>query len=54
MIALNVYSLLADRNGGIDWAGLPLVAGWLGVRDLEALMHRLGVIKLHRTDRSQA
>ncbi len=34
--------------GGLDWAGLPLVAEFLGVTDLEMLMHRLTVIKLHR------
>jgi hypothetical protein len=51
---MNVYSLLADRNGGVDWAGLPLVAGWLGVHNVEGLMHRLSVIKLHRIDKGQA
>lgn len=34
--------------GGIDWAGVPLVAEFLGVRDLEMFLHRLTVIKLHR------
>lgn len=34
--------------GGIDWAGLPLVCGWLGVQDAEGLMQRLALIKAHR------
>jgi len=45
---MNVYSLLANGMGGIDWSGLPLVAGWFGVVDMEGLMHRINIIKLHR------
>lgn len=41
-------NLLANGMGGFDWAGLPLVCGWLGVQDIEGLMDRLQVIKLHR------
>lgn len=46
-----VFNLLANGMGGIDWAGLPLVCGWLGIQDAEGLMQRLSVIKLHRKDR---
>ena len=34
--------------GGIDWSGLPFLCGWLGVRDAEALMQRLVLIRMHR------
>jgi hypothetical protein len=45
---MRAFSMLADRQGGLDWAGLPLVAGWLGVQDLDGLLHRLSVIKLYQ------
>lgn len=41
---------MCNGHGGIDWAGLPLVVQWLGVRDLDGLIHRLLVIKTHRPD----
>lgn len=47
-MAIRAWNLLADGNGGIHWAGLPYVVELLGVRDLEALLDRLLVIKLHR------
>lgn len=34
--------------GGIDWAGLDLVAAKLGIDDIEGLIERLYVIKTHR------
>lgn len=48
-----MFNLLADGNGGLQWAGLPLVCGWLGVRDVEGLMQRLALIKLHRKDKTE-
>lgn len=33
----------------MDWAGLPYVATWLGVRDVDGLLQRLVLIKNHRT-----
>ncbi len=45
-----VFNLLANGMGGIDWQGLPLVCGWLGISDVEGLMERLAVIKLHRKE----
>lgn len=35
--------------GGLDWAGLPVIADWLGVQDMDDLLHRLAVIKAHRS-----
>ena len=43
-----MWSLLANGMGGLDWAGLPLVCGWLGVHDVEGLMQRLAIIKRHK------
>lgn len=37
--------------GGIDWQGLPLLCGWLGVQDVEGLMHRLVAIRMHKPDK---
>jgi hypothetical protein len=34
--------------GGIDWAGLPAVCAWLGIEDIDGLLLRLAVIKLHK------
>ena len=40
--------MLANGMGGLDWAGLPLACAYYGVADIDALVHRLMVIKLHR------
>lgn len=48
MLAIQAWNLLANGSGGLDWGGLDFVAELLGVRDVEALVHRLGVIKLHK------
>ena len=45
-----MHNLLATGTGGLDWAGLPAVAEWLGVTDLDGLLTRLEVIKMHRPD----
>jgi len=47
-VALEAYALLANGSGGFDWAGLPFVVQLLGVTDVELLLRRLCVIKLHR------
>lgn len=39
---------LANGMGGIDWAGLPLVVEWLGITDIDGLLHRITVIKSHK------
>ena len=48
-MAFRVYGLLANGMGGLDWAGLPVIAEWLGVQDMDDLLHRLAVIKAHRS-----
>ena len=53
VIAGRVFSMLSNGHGGIDWPGLPLAVALFGVRDIEALIHRLLVIKTHRPDREQ-
>lgn len=40
--------MLANDMGGLDWAGLPLVCTWLGVTDIDGLLHRIAVIKAHK------
>jgi len=44
---------LSNGQGGFDWAGLPVVVALLGVRDVEALVNALLVIKLHRPPNEQ-
>lgn len=46
-MAIRVWNLLCDGNGGLDFSGLPLVVEWLGVTDVDGLLHRLAVIKTH-------
>lgn len=48
-----MYGLLASGAGGVDWAGLPLWAGYFGVADVQGLMQRLAVIRLHKPAREQ-
>lgn len=47
-MAIHVWNLLANGMGGLDWAGLPVVVGKLGITDVEALIDDLHVIKLHK------
>lgn len=47
-MALTVFSALKNGQGGLDWAGLPLVVEWLGVADVSGLLQRLLVIKTYR------
>lgn len=52
-LALQVWNMLSNGTGSIDWAGLPMVAAVLGIDDLETLIRRLMTIKHHRPgDRS--
>ena len=46
--AIEVWNMLTNGMGGIDWSGLPYAAALFGVTDMAGLMHRLKVIKLHR------
>lgn len=50
-MAFKVFKLLANGMGGLDWAGLPIVAGLLGIADIDGLIHRLTVIKIHRPNK---
>lgn len=44
MLACNLLA----RDGGMDWAGLPLIAAYLGVADqAEPLIDAIRVIRLH-------
>lgn len=47
-IALEAFKYLVTYGGSIDWSGLPVVAELLGVDDIEDLIERLMIIKLHR------
>lgn len=47
-MAVHAYNLLANGSGGIDWAGLPVICAYLGITDVEPLIHAIGVIKSHR------
>ena len=38
---------IVSGMGGIDWAGLPIVAAHLGITDVEGLMHRLYVLRTY-------
>lgn len=53
-MATHVHAMLANGMGGLDWAGLPLACAYYGVGDIEALVHRLMVIKLHNPKRDAA
>lgn len=45
--------MLSNGMGGLDWAGLPLVAELLGIDDLEAFIRQLMTIKTHRPDKNE-
>jgi hypothetical protein len=51
-IALQAWAALHNGQGGMDWGGLPIVAAWLGVRDVDGLLQRLVLIKNHRPPES--
>lgn len=46
-MAIRIFNGLSNGVGGLDWAGLPLLVTYHGVRDVEGLLHRLLVIKGH-------
>lgn len=48
--AMRVHAMLANGMGGIDWTGLDLAVAMFGVRDVEALIERLLVLKLHKPE----
>jgi hypothetical protein len=46
-VAFLIYRLLANGMGGVNWEGLPLWCGYLGVQDVDGLMQRLVAIRMH-------
>lgn len=53
MAAIRAHNMLANGMGGIDWAGLPLVAAFLGVGDVEGLLESLETVLTHRPERGE-
>ena len=51
-VAIEGFQMLSNGTGGIDWAGLPIVAALLGVADLEAFARHLITIKTYRPDKT--
>lgn len=49
-----MWAALANGSGGMDWAGLPTVVAWLGVADVDTLLHHLAVINAWRPPRPGA
>jgi hypothetical protein len=47
-MAIRVWNALSNGHGGLDWAGLDVLAATLGIRDIESLINRLITIKLHK------
>lgn len=41
-------AMLSNGMGSFDWGALPLACRVFGVRDVEMLIDRLMVLKLHR------
>lgn len=47
-LAIRAWNLLSNGMGGIDWAGLPIVAELLAVQDLELLTDALLAIRQYK------
>lgn len=45
--------MLSNGMGGIDWAGLPLVAAYIGVTDMDAFMDALAVLLTHEREKQE-
>lgn len=45
--AIRCWNLLATGQGGMDLGGLELAMAWLGITDVDGLMHRLYLIRTH-------
>lgn len=50
LAARRAHSMLANGMGGIDWAGLEVVAALLRVDDIERLVECMHVIRWHKPD----
>lgn len=42
-----IFNLLSNGMGGISWDGLELQVAFFGIDDVEGLVSRLNLIKLH-------
>lgn len=42
-----VFNILSTGMGGIDWSGLDTLVALYGIDDVEGLINRLILIKLH-------
>mgnify|MGYP006921413407 CR=1 FL=1 len=51
-VANQIFNALANGSGGLDWQGLEFMAAYFGAHDIEALVHRLLIIKGHRPDKN--
>ena len=40
--------MLCNGTGGIDWSGLPYAVSYLGVRDVQALIDGLLLVKAYK------
>jgi len=47
-VAIRIHNALANGMGGLDWQALPLFAAMYDVQDVEDLIERLLVIKMHK------
>jgi hypothetical protein len=53
VLAVRCWNLLARRDGTCEWAGLPLIAGLLGITDIDGLVTRLHTIKTHSSKKDE-
>ncbi len=49
--AITAWNLLSTGSGAFDLGALPVVVELLGVQDVEGLIDRLLIIKLHRPEK---
>lgn len=47
-MAVRVFNVLYDGMGGLNWQGLEMWAAKLGVDDIDDLLTRLEIIKMHK------
>ena len=46
--AQQVWNMLADSNGGLNWSSLPLAMLFFEIEDIDDLIYRLLTIKNYR------
>ncbi len=52
-MAVQVFKMLANGMGGLDLAGVPLMCEWLGIEDIDGLLHRLFVLKSSNRNKTE-